>query len=294
MPELPEVQTIVSGLNKKIKGAIISDVFCDWKKMIVEPANWNKFRKEILGKKIQEVQRKGKFIIFKLSNAYLIVHLRMTGHFLVIDEKKKKDKNDPTHEKVNQYIHFGLKLKDGREVVLSDLRKFAKIYFCGEMALYDDVIENIGLDPTDKNFTFGKFKEILEKKKGNIKQILMDQSLVAGIGNIYSSEILWEAKINPLRRIESLNEKELKQIYSAIKKVLALAIEKRGDSESDYRDVDGKEGGYQKIQKVYQREGEKCYRKDGGIIKRIKIGQRSGFYCGKCQKPHPQPLSLLF
>ncbi|MFH1565528.1 MAG: DNA-formamidopyrimidine glycosylase [bacterium] len=285
MPELPEVQTIADGLNKKTKNAIITDVFCDWKKMIQKPKSWQEFRKRIVGEKIQNVERKGKFVVFVLSNSYLVVHLRMTGHFIIIDEKKKKDKNDPMHEKVNQYIHFVLKLKDGRVAALSDLRKFGKISLIKKDEFQKDIAMNkIGTDPMAPEFTFQKFLEILKNKKGNIKQILLDQSLIAGIGNIYSSEILWEAKINPLRKVDSLNKKELEQIFKAIKKVLQIAVENRGDSESDYRDIDGKQGNYQNIQKVYQKDSEKCPRKDGGIIKRVKIGQRSGFYCPVCQK----------
>lgn len=285
MPELPEVQTIADGLNKKIKNAIISDVFCDWKKMIQKPKSWNEFRKIIIGEKIKNVRRKGKFVVFELSNSYLVVHLRMTGHFVIIDEKKKKDKKDPMHEKVNQYIHFILKFKDGTEAALSDLRKFGKISLIKKDDFEKDAtMSKIGIDPLTPEFTFEKFLEVLKNKKGNIKQILLDQSLIAGIGNIYSSEILWTAKISPLRKIDSLDKKEMEQIFKAIKKVLQIAVENRGDSESDYRDIDGKQGNYQNIQKVYQRDGEKCPRKDGGIIKRVKIGQRSGFYCPVCQK----------
>jgi len=281
VPELPEVQTIVNGLNERVAGATIVGVWSDWEKMVLNPKSWQEFRKDIIGKKIKKVERKGKFIIFDLGETDLIVHLRMTGHFLVIDDNKRKDKNDPIHDKVNNYVHFILKLEDGRDAALSDLRKFAKIYLvksCEVKSFLD-----VGIDPLDKGFTFNKFCEILKNKKGNIKQVLMDQSLIAGIGNIYSSEILWEARISPFRRVENIGELELKAIYNAIGKILRIAIKARGDSESDYRDVNGKEGGYQNIQRVYQREGKPCYRDDGGIIKRVKIGQRSGFWCDRCQ-----------
>ncbi|MFH1175443.1 MAG: bifunctional DNA-formamidopyrimidine glycosylase/DNA-(apurinic or apyrimidinic site) lyase [bacterium] len=288
MPELPEVQTIVNDLNKKIRGAEIADIWCDWKKMIVAPPickleDWDNFVAMLKGKKIENIERAGKLIVFRLSEGVcLTIHLRMTGHFLVIDEKKRQDKGDPIYEKVNQFIHFILYLKDGREAALSDLRKFAKIKLVGESDFLAEV-NGAGVDPTGENFTFGVFKNLLKNKKGNIKQILMDQSLVSGIGNIYSSEILWQAKVSPLRKAESLSAEELKNIFCAIGEILRLAIEKRGDSESDYRDTDGKEGGYQTIQKVYQREGKECFR-CGAIIKRVKIGQRSGFYCPECQK----------
>ena len=301
MPELPEVQTIVDGLNQQVAGATVVGVSCDWKKMIsVETENvspngaitlrsektWKKFESMVVGKKIKNVERKGKFIVFNLSenvhiNAHLIVHLRMTGHFLIITPEKRKDTKNAIHEKVNQYIHFQMELSDGRIIALSDLRKFAKIAIAKKSDI--DRIIIVGQDPLNKEFTLEKFRKIFKDKRGNVKQILMDQSLIAGIGNIYSSEILWEAKISPLAKIENLDDKEMKSIFNAMKKVLKLAIKMRGSSESDYRDVDGNEGGYQKIHKVYKREGKECFRKDGGIIKRIKIGQRSAFYCCKCQ-----------
>lgn len=332
MPELPEVQTIVNELNKKIAGAVISSVWCDWKKMVTEPKKWEEFEEKLTisnfkflpafatqkalparnasridadgqagqiskkGRKIKRVKRVGKFIVFELEDDLnLVVHLRMTGHFLVIDEKKRNNRKDPIYEKVNNYIHFKLILDDGREIALSDLRKFAKISLtpgpspARYLASQDDArgegsMIGIGIDPFDEDFTFDKFKELLENKKGNIKQILMDQSVICGIGNIYSSEILWEAKVSPLRKIESLKNSELEEVYKAIIRVLRLAIEKRGSSESDYRDTDGKKGEYQNIQRVYQREGQECYRDDGGIIKRVKTGQRSGFWCPECQK----------
>lgn len=305
LPELPEVQTIVDGLNRQVAGATITGVFSDWKKMISINTNhtkqkqntrkiWQEFENMVVGKKILKVERKGKFIVFRLSeNMYLIVHLRMTGHFLIITPEKEMNKRDPIHEKVNQYIHFKIELSidssiEGstkRILALSDLRKFARVvahkYTQIRTQIYTD---KIGADPMDKNFTLKKFRKIFKNKTGNVKQVLMDQSLVAGIGNIYSSEILWEARINPLEKIENLDSDEMRRIFNAMKKVLKLAIKMRGSSESDYRDVDGNEGGYQKVQKVYQREGEECLRKDGGIIKRIKIGQRSAFYCDVCQK----------
>ncbi len=283
MPELPEVQTIVDGLNRQATGATIVSVFSDWKKMIQKPKTWKNFEKMIVGKEIKNIERKGKNIIFYLSeNVALAAHLRMTGHFLMITPEKRRNKNDPIHEKVNQYVHFQMELADGRTLALSDPRKFAKIFAVKESEI--DKLILTGRDPLDDKFTLKNFRETLKNKHGNIKQILMDQTLIAGIGNIYSSEILWEAKANPSRKTETLGEKEKNRIFHAMKKILKLAVEARGDSESDYRDVDGNKGGYQKIHKVYQREGEKCLRKDGGIIKRIKIGQRSAFYCPVCQK----------
>jgi formamidopyrimidine-DNA glycosylase len=136
----------------------------------------------------------------------------------------------------------------------------------------------------EKSFTLEKFRVNFKNKKGKMHQVLMEQKNIAGIGNIYSSEILWEAGIHPLKDISKLKEKDLKKLYQSIKKVLARALKAKGDSTSDYRRPSGEKGGYQKIQNAYQMTSTKCKKNDGGIIKRIKIGARSAFYCPKHQR----------
>ena len=141
----------------------------------------------------------------------------------------------------------------------------------------------LGPEPLDKSFTFEKFKEILGNKKGKIKQVLMDPKVIAGIGNIYASEILWQVKIHPQTNVANIKEKELKLLYQTIIKILELGIKLGGDSFSDYRKVDGSKGNFHTERKVYSREEEKCKR-CGAEIKRIKIGGRSSFFCSFCQK----------
>jgi len=144
-------------------------------------------------------------------------------------------------------------------------------------------IKELGPEPLEKSFTFSKFKEIFTKKKGKIKQLLMNQNVIAGIGNIYSDEILWYAGVHPLKRAETLKERELKKIYKAMIKILSLAIKARGDSFQDYRTILGEKGEYQYRQKAYQMTGKKCFKNDGGIIKRIKLGGRSAHFCPRHQ-----------
>lgn len=145
-------------------------------------------------------------------------------------------------------------------------------------------IKSLGLEPLEKSFTFEKFKEALAKrKKGKIKQVLMDQTVIAGIGNIYSDETLWEAKVHPFEDVSKLSEDELKRIYQAIKKILKRAIEVKGESISDFRRLSGEKGGFDPLRKVYRREEEKCSR-CGTIIKRIKLAGRSAHFCPNCQK----------
>jgi len=135
----------------------------------------------------------------------------------------------------------------------------------------------------DKKFNFGKLKILIKSEQRKIKQVLMDPSVIAGIGNIYSDEILWKARINPFRETRTLDDKNLKEIYDAMKEVLIKAIELKGDSMSDYRLITGEKGGYQNVQKVYRQEGKPCPRKDGGIIETKKLGGRSAHYCPVCQ-----------
>jgi formamidopyrimidine-DNA glycosylase len=169
----------------------------------------------------------------------------------------------------------------------SDLRKFAKIILLDkESYKTEKSLNNLGMEPLSRDFTEEKLKEILDKKKKTaIKIVLMDQRLIAGIGNIYANEILFGSGIDPRRRAGEIKQKEVVKLYRQIKTILKKAIEMRGTSDSDYRDTDGAPGGFQKILKVYNREGMKCKRKGcRGYIKRIKLGQRSAFYCEECQK----------
>ncbi|MGD0576809.1 MAG: bifunctional DNA-formamidopyrimidine glycosylase/DNA-(apurinic or apyrimidinic site) lyase [Candidatus Staskawiczbacteria bacterium] len=290
MPELPEVETTVKGLNSKVLYRTFVDVWSDWKKIVKKPADFEKFKKEIINKKIIKVWRRAKNIIFNLSDGYsLLVHQKMTGHLLFgnwikKDDKWQPEKNGPLNDPYNRFLHLIFFLDDKKMLALSDARKFAKV----ELWKTEDLLnlkefKSLGPEPLEKSFTFEKFQEVFRGKKGRVKQVLMDQNIIAGIGNIYSSEILWYAKVYPEKNIAKLNEKELKEIYQAIKKVLTLGVKLGGESFSDYRKPDGTKGDFDTERKVYRREGQKCAR-CGEKIKRLKVGQRSAFFCPHCQK----------
>lgn len=291
MPELPEVQTIVSDLNKKIVDYTIVDFWSDWPKAI-KNKTLAKFQKEIKGRKILNVRRIGKNIFIDLSGGKtLYIHLKMTGHLLVKPAmtKKQETRNKKYFEdKVNQYIHhvWTLQTKNNelRTIEFSDVRKFAKIVLDDTKKISElKEIKKLGIDAMDKNFTLKKFEEILSRRKSRpIGLVLMEQELIAGIGNIYRSEILYLAEVSPQRKIASLSKNERSKIYKAISIVLKKAIKLRGTSDSDYRDTNGAPGNFQKMLKVYRRAGNKCP-KCATIIKRSTLGQRSIFYCPKCQ-----------
>jgi formamidopyrimidine-DNA glycosylase len=287
MPELPEVQTIISDLNKKITGYTVADFWSDWPKAI-KNKTLSDFQKEIKGRKILNARRIGKNIFIDLSGGKtLYIHLKMTGHLLVKSKNKKPTRKNYFGDKVNSYIHHIWKLKKNKNEIsleFSDVRKFAKIVL-DDMQKISQLkeIKKLGLDVMDKKFTFKKFEEILDKKETkSIGLVLMDQELMSGIGNIYRSEILYAAGILPQRKIESLSESERSKIYRAIFIVLKKAIKLRGTSDSDYRDTAGAPGNFQKVAQVYRHTGKPCERCDT-MVKKITLGQRSAFYCPKCQ-----------
>jgi len=302
MPELPEVQTIVNDLNKKIVGRKITGVWFDAPKIIKKPKPAN-FEKQIKGLKIEKISRRGKNILIYLTISYklkaksylLLVHQKMTGHLLYGKWKIGKVSgiayqvsslvSGPLKEKVNGYIHLIFYLNNGWQLALSDLRKFAKVLFGKkeEIEKLPDLTE-LGPEPLDKEFKFIKFAKLIRLEKRKIKQVLMDQKIIVGIGNIYADEILFEAKIHPFKPADKLKEGEIKKIYLAMKKILGKAIILRRTSTSDFRDISGAAGKYGEKLLVYRKEGESCPRRCGGVVKRVKIGGRSAHFCPACQK----------
>ena len=289
MPELPEVQTTVNGLNAKVLSRTFVDVWSDWEKTIKKPKDFKDFKHEIKGKKIVRVWRRAKNIILELSDGYsLLIHMKMTGHLLVGEWQKshgvwKPKEKGPMEERINTFLHVIFMLDNGVMIALSDVRKFAKI----ELWKTNELLESreflrIGPEPLEKSFTFKKFEAIFKNKKGKVKQIIMNPEVIAGVGNIYASEALWRARIHPEKRVEKLSTKERRLLLSAIKKVLLVGITFGGDSFSDYRDVDGRHGQFENKKMVYQREQEPCKRCQEKI-KRIVFGARSAFFCPRCQ-----------
>lgn len=286
MPELPEVETTVRDLNKKVLERTFVDVWTDFEKIVKKPKNFELFKREIKGKKIEKIWRRGKNIIFSLSgNLNLLIHQKLTGHLLlgkwrIINNKWQPTERGPLEDPMNRFLHLIFWFDDGQQLALSDLRKFAKVELLKQEELKQE-LSFFGPEPLEKDFIFEKFKKILPKK-GKIKQVLMDQKVIAGIGNIYSDEILWEAKIHPLKDVSKLSNNELHKIYKALKKILLKAIKLGGESISDFRRISGERGYFDKERKVYRREGENCKR-CGIKIKKNKLGGRSTYFCPKCQ-----------
>jgi len=299
MPELPEVQTTVNGLNRTIKNLKITDVWSDYflrtknkrEDVIKNKGFFEHFRKEVVGEKVKNTERRGKNILIHLTNnKTILAHMKMTGHFLygkyLWENKKWRSNERLLSDPFNKFIHLLFTFSNRKHLAFSDMRKFAKVTLF-ETNKRNEVIDLTILGPESiPGLSLETLKkQLLKKPNGKIKTVLMDQTILAGIGNIYSDEILWTAEIHPERKTSSLKDKELKTMWKAIKTILTKSIKMGGDSMSDYRNVDGKKGRFQNSHKVYQRTEEKCLKKDcRGIITRKIIGGRSSHFCNIHQK----------
>ena len=301
---MPEVETTVNDLRKKLVGLRFKDVWTDWPKTFKKvprpegrdsgprglATNFENFKKAIKNKKIISVRRRAKFIVIDIEDKYSIfIHQKISGHLLygkwkVEDGRWTATMKGPLQdERENGYIRTIWFLSNGYQLAFSDLRRFGKIVLVKDDDLSElPEIKKLGPEPLEIGFE--KFKKLFEKKKGRIKQVLMDPFFIAGIGNIYSDEILWNAGIHPLSRAENLSNPDLKRIYDSTQKMLKKAIKAGGTSIEDYRKITGEMGEYQDYTEAYHQHGEKCSRRDGGIIKRIKIGGRSAHFCPEHQK----------
>ena len=300
MPELPEVETTVRGLRKTILDLTIKNVWTDLstkdkrqRDAIANSAYFKIFKKEVLNKKVLSVERRAKNILINVSGGKtILIHMKMTGHLLFGKYKFTKnswlpDEKGPLNDAYNRFVHVVFIFSNGKCLAFSDARKFGKITLLDTKTAHDTKhLNKIGPEPLEKNFTFEKLKECLHKKiNGKIKTVLMNPSIIAGIGNIYSDEILWRAGVNPERKVSNIKESELKLIFKAIKETLTKGIDFGGDSMSDYRNIHGLRGKFQLHHQAYRRTGEKC-RKHGckGIIKRKVINGRSAHFCSVHQK----------
>lgn len=307
MPELPEVQTTVIGLQKNVIGLTIKDVWTDlaikkqaiphFKETLKSEVFYKKFGKIIRGKKITSVERRAKNILIHLQNNYtILIHMKMTGHLLygkyTYNSKKKTwspaldEKNEALRDPFNRFIHVVLSFTNGKHLVLSDMRKFAKTTLLETKNIEKDIhLEKIGPEPLEKKFTLKKFTERLLKKPNNpVKKALLDQTLIAGIGNIYSDEMLWLSHIHPQRKIAHIKPKEFSLLFSSMKKVLLKGINFQGDSTSDYRNIDGTPGKFNHHHNAYRLTDKQCQKKGcKGIIKRIVVAGRSAHFCNTHQ-----------
>ena len=273
MPEKPEVITVARKLETKLIGRKILDVSVYHNNMIDYPTV-DEFKKNIKNQEIHEITTRGKWIVMTLDGYYLLFHLRMEGKFFF---RTKEDER-------NKHEHVIFKLDNEVELRFADVRKFGKV-----MLIEKDKINNmkpyteLGLEPWDKNLTSSYLKEKYSKKTLPIKSVLLDQSIITGIGNIYADEILFLSRINPLTKAKDLTDKNRKDIIKNTIEVLDKAIEEGGTTIRSYTSEEGVTGMFQNNLFVHQREKEPCRICNSTIIK-IKVGGRGTYYCPKCQK----------
>lgn len=273
MPELPEVETICRGLRPLLRGRRISAVEV-LERRLRTPVHQG-FPWQLEGKVILDVQRKGKYILIMLeSETVWIFHLGMSGKLIHVQGERPREKHD----------HIVVKLDNGHELRYHDPRRFGLSLLVARSELEAlPQIRVLGLDPFQQRFNGIYLYSVARSSRRRIRDLLIDQGVVAGVGNIYANEILFHAGVRPTTRAWKLGRVRMERIAKTVPKVLRQAIRWCGTSFSDYRDAEDHRGGFQNHLRVYDREGENC-RACGSKIKRVPIGNRSAFYCPTCQK----------
>ena len=280
MPELPEVETIARRLDTVLHGKHISRV------EILREKSFQGSSESIITAQIEKVTRKAKVLQVHLSNGLsLLIHLKMTGQLIYQENGKRVGGGHPTDDWVNdlpaKHTRVVIEFKEGGTLYFNDMRVFGWIKIADDIAVNQEMA-HYAPDIIDSEITIPYLKDIFSRRSQPIKLVLMDNSVVSGIGNIYANDALHLAKVNPLRPAHSLSDAEIKTVYKAAVSVIQSGIELGGATIDNYRNVDGLAGGYQNVVRVYQREGKKCI-ECGTTIIRTKQGGRSTFYCTTCQ-----------
>ncbi len=311
MPELPEVQTTVNGINQTVAGLSIADVWTSYdsrhhegKDNIKDPAYFQEFRRAVSGRKILKAERRAKNILIHLSKgkgkrSTILIHMKMTGHVMhgkYVKSEKPEDAKDPWKpakseneallDPFNRHIRLAFSLSNKKHLVLSDMRKFAKVTLIDTADIENSLhMSHLGPEPLEDTFTYKVFSgQLLKRPEGRIKNVLMDQTLISGVGNIYSDEALWLAGIHPEEKPRKVPEEKLKALYKAVKEVLKKGIDFGGDSMSDYRNINGERGEFQAHHNAYRKTGKPCTKKGcAGIILRKVVGGRSAHFCSAHQ-----------
>jgi len=311
MPELPEVHTTTLGVNKVLKGRTFLDVWTSLNSKdkrqsdtIKNPLFFKKLQKEIKGKKFLKAGRIGKNILIHTSGGKtILIHMKMTGHLLFGRYVKKQvksgkwkveswvphedEKNKKLSDPYNRFVRVVFILDNDMHLVFCDTRKFGKITLIETADIKNSKhLNTLGIDALSKELNAKKFSEILnERSNGKIKSVLLDQTKIAGIGNIYSDEALWLSNIHPLSIVSKIPAKEMNALYIATVKVLEKGIDFGGDSTSDYRNIHGEHGKFHHAHNVYRLKGKKCKKKNcEGLIERLVVGGRSAHFCPVHQK----------
>jgi formamidopyrimidine-DNA glycosylase len=275
MPELPEVEHVVRGLRRAVLGNRIVTAELNLPRLLAAPSPTT-FKRKLRGPRIDAIKRRGKYILFELdSGDVMLVHLRMTGKFLCIDQ----------HESLPSYAHVVFYLDDERRLVFSDMRQFGRIRLLPASKLHAlRQIETLAPEPLTDDFSLAYFIETLSKSRRSLKQLLLDQTRILGLGNIYASEALFLARISPLKSANSLSKARAVRLHQAIREILEEAIAAGSTLRIDLTDGDSSYiGTSERFWRVYERAGEPCVN-CGTRIQRVVQGGRSTYYCPRCQR----------
>ena len=286
MPELPEIEIVKRSLFKMINKAKIIDIKIYNKNLRYKIPH--KFSKSLIGEKILKISRRSKYLIFHFNKKILLIHLGMSGKLLVLKSREKILFKTSFYYDLNilpKHNHIYFKLNNDLILIYNDVRRFGflKLYKTTEIQNIS-FLKKLGPEPFSKKFNVKYFKVFIKNRKKNIKNLLMDQTFISGLGNIYVNEALFMSKIKPLRMCSNLNKNEISILIFNIKKVLKLSISKGGASIKDFKNTLGKSGAFQQFFHIYGRENKNCSRIScKGKIRKIIISNRSSFYCSKCQ-----------
>jgi len=289
MPELPEVEVVKRSLINKAQNSIVKAIKINDGRLRYK-IDKSQIRK-IIGLKIKRISRRSKYLLFYFNkDIVMLVHLGMTGKFIFINRKNIKYKTsfyyniDEKKDKKHDRVIFNL--SNNQKLIYNDVRKFGFIKFLNKDLLSKNLhLKKLGPEPLHKKFTLNYFRNYILGKNRVIKETLMDQTFVSGLGNIYANEILFFSKIKPTKKTKDLLDEDIKKVIKFTKKILSKAIKLGGSSIKDFSSGNGKKGKFQQHFSVYGRKGEKCFNKtcNSNIIK-IVIANRASFYCPKCQK----------
>jgi formamidopyrimidine-DNA glycosylase len=272
MPELPEVETVARGLDEQLTGRTVTGVDVRWERSIGAP-DLAALAERLVGQTVTGVGRRGKWIVIQLdSGDTLLAHLRMTGQLLL----------EPARSPDGDYTRVVLHLDDGHRLRFSDMRKFGRLIVTKDIS---DVLGDLGPEPLADDFTVERFQTMLAQRRGRIKSLLLNQRFLAGLGNIYVNEALWQARIHPLRPANSLSPAEVRSLHHAIRGVLRAAIAEGGTTldNGNFRQTNGEAGEFSTQLQIYGREGQLCAC-CGTLVERITVGQRGTYFCPRCQK----------
>ena len=286
MPELPEIEIVKRSLFKKINKAKIVNIKINNKNLRYKIPN--SFFEELISQKILKISRRSKYLLFYFKKKILLAHLGMTGKFLIARSKDNAMFKTSFYYDLNiipKHNHVLFTLNNGMVLIYNDVRRFGFFKLFDKNKLKEITFLNkLGVEPLSKLFNIKYFKTFVQNKNKNIKNLLMDQTFISGLGNIYVNECLFLSKIHPLKSCKILKEKEIKILITSIKKVLKFSISKGGSSIRDFKNTFGKSGSFQQFFHAYGREGKNCSRIScDGKVKKLLISSRSSFYCNKCQ-----------